>query len=116
VNPYCNDCPDHEGCYQGWDCWHVKRENAGKTSPKVGIHLPGGEKMKKPNFERIWDRTCQELEERPVVMLGLVSSVIYGASQLMDSNTRRKNAATARRSQKTYDKEINRRIRKEGKR
>jgi hypothetical protein len=72
-------------------------------------------KMKKPDFNRVWDRICEELEERPIVILGLVSTVVYGASHIMDSNTRRANAKTERKRTKIYDKEVERRIRQQQK-
>lgn len=71
--------------------------------------------MDKTSFSRAWENVKREIEEKPVVVLGVLGTLLYGSSHMMDANTRRKNAANERKRIKVYDKNVERMIRKEKK-
>lgn len=66
---------------------------------------------KKLDWEQVKASVRREFEERPMVVLGAVVTVLYGGAALMDANTRRMNSKQDRDRIKTYDKEVERRIR-----
>jgi hypothetical protein len=64
------------------------------------------------DFRQSWENIKREIEDRPVVVMGVLGTVLYGASHIMDSNTRRVNAKTQRKYQKDWEREVARRERK----
>lgn len=68
---------------------------------------------KKLDLEKVKARIITEFEERPLIVIGAVTTMLYGGSALMDANTRRANARNDRKRIKIYDRETLRRERKD---
>jgi len=59
--------------------------------------------MKKPNFDTT--NLKRQVEEQPLIALGVASAALSGVAKLMNANTQRKNS-------KTWNREVKRREKK----
>lgn len=60
--------------------------------------------MKKPNFD--FSNLKHQAEEQPLIAVGVLAAALTAVSKLMDANTNR-------RSSKTWDREVQRRAKKD---
>lgn len=58
--------------------------------------------MKKPNFNFDTTNLKRQIEEQPLIALGVASAALSGAAKLLNANTNRRNS-------KTWNREVKRR-------